>query len=74
MTVILRAQKMVLKMECYSVESLALRKVQMTVLMKAEMTAVMRVSKTAETKGCLILTVQMTKMVGLLFETQLMML
>lgn len=60
---LMRAQKTVLKMECYSVESLALRKVQMT--------AVMRVSKTAETRECLILTVQMIKMVGL-FETQLM--
>jgi hypothetical protein len=60
--VVMRAQKTVLKMECYSVERKALRKVQM------------RVSKTAETKECLILTVQMTKMVGLLFETQLMML
>ena len=68
---LMRAQKKVLKMGCYSVESLALRKVQMTVLTKAAMTAVMRVSKTAETRECLILMVQLIKMVGL-FETQLM--
>jgi hypothetical protein len=60
--VVMRALKTEMKMECYSVERKALRKVHM------------RVSKTAETKECLILTVQMTKMVGLLFETQLMML
>ena len=40
--VVMKVQKTVLKMECYSVERKALRKVLMTVLMKAESLVVMR--------------------------------
>jgi hypothetical protein len=40
--VVMRALKTEMKMECYSVESLDLRKVLMTVLTKAESFVVMR--------------------------------